>query len=186
MRATYKNNSEISRLHCEMPHSILIAIPELLSERNEFPQHNTSLAKLKHCMLCRMAAVISFISPVLLILRCENTHIQMFTCKRLEGQMNIILKYIIMMQQLANNISSIQNTMHQFPVVLLLYIASMRVLHPSATRSSLMFYANFTLVYPTIQKFKFMILLSNKITSNEATNMCNMNHKTATKLNNQK
>ncbi len=90
------------------------------------------------------------------------------------------------MQQLANNISSIQNTMHQFPVVLLLYIASMRVLHPSATRSSLMFYANFTLVYPTIQKFKFMILLSNKITSNEATNMCNMNHKTATKLNNQK
>ncbi len=77
--------------------------------------------------------------------------------------MNIILKYIIMMQQLANNISSIQNTMHQFPVVLLLYIASMRVLHPSATRSSLMFYANFTLVYPTIQKLKFMILLSNSL-----------------------
>ncbi len=46
--------------------------------------------------------------------------------------MNIILKYITMMQQLANNISSIQNTMHQFPVVLLLYIASMHVLHPSA------------------------------------------------------
>lgn len=69
---------------------------------NEFPQCKHKPAKLKHCMSCRMAAIISFHLSHLIDFTTRDTHTQKACEKRLEGLMNVTLKYITVMQRLVN------------------------------------------------------------------------------------